>query len=87
MGKIKDIFIDTKDLDLAMQEIGYLKDLCDSKDQVIAYQKELINIQGESIKQYRKAFDEINNIKEEVKEIKDEKKNTKRKSTTVSKRL
>ena len=37
--RIRKTFIDTTDLDLAHQEIGYLKDLCDSKDQVISYQK------------------------------------------------
>ena len=64
--KIKKVFIDTTDLDLANQEIGYLKDLCDSKDKTIAYQKELLNIQGESIKELRKINNEFEKLKEEM---------------------
>lgn len=64
--KIQEKLIDN-DLALAHQEIGYLKDLCDAKDNVIAYQKELLNIQSESLKRYRKLEEELNEIKEEMK--------------------
>ena len=53
LEKIKDKFIDTTDLDLAHQEIGNLRDLCDAKDMVIGYQKQLLDIQGESLKHFR----------------------------------
>lgn len=64
--KIKDTFLDTTDLDLANQEIGYLKDLNDAKDMTIAYLKELLNIQSESIKRYRLLEDEFKELKEQV---------------------
>lgn len=64
--KIQEKLIDN-DIELAHQEIGYLKDLCDAKDNVIAYQKELLNIQSESLKRYRKLEEELNEIKEEMK--------------------
>lgn len=63
--KIQEKLIDN-DLALAQQEIGYLKDLCDAKDNVIAYQKELLNIQGESIKRFRLLEEELNQLKEEI---------------------
>jgi hypothetical protein len=63
--KIQEKLIDN-DLALAQQEIGYLKDLCDAKDNVIAYQKELLNIQGESIKRFRLLEEELNHLKEEI---------------------
>lgn len=86
--KIKKVFIDTTDLDLAHQEIGYLKDLCDAKDNVIAYQKELMSIQGESLKSYRQIDDAYRKLLEEHHELEkrlevlenDKTKNTKRKS-------
>lgn len=65
--KIKDTLFDNVDLEKANQEIGYLKDICDNKDLVISYQKELLNIQGESIKRFRKIEEELNNLKEEIK--------------------
>ena len=65
--KIKDTLFDNIDLEKANQEIGYLKDICDSKDLVISYQKELLNIQSESIKRFRKIEEELNNLKEEIK--------------------
>lgn len=65
--KIKDVFIDRTELDLKNQEIGYLKDLCDSKDMVIAYQKDLLNIQGESLKRFRQIAEELNELKETMK--------------------
>lgn len=65
--KIKDTLFDNVDLEKANQEIGYLKDICDSKDLVISYQKELLNIQSESIKRFRKIEEELNNLKEEIK--------------------
>lgn len=68
--KIKEALIDTTDLDLANQEIGYLRDLCDSKDMTIAYQKQLLNVQGESLKQYRKLEEELNELKENLKKKK-----------------
>ena len=64
--KIKDTFLDTTDLDLAHQEIGYLKDLNDAKDMTIAYLKELLNIQSESIKRYRLLEDEFKELKESL---------------------
>ena len=60
--RIRKTFIDTTDLDLAHQEIGYLKDLCDSKDQVISYQKELLNVQAESIKHFRQIEEAYNQL-------------------------
>lgn len=65
--KIKDTLFDNVDLEKANQEIGYLKDICDNKDLVISYQKELLNIQSESIKRFRKIEEELNNLKEEIK--------------------
>lgn len=64
--KIRKTFIDTTDLDLAHQEIGYLKDLCDAKDNVIAYQKELMQIQSESIKRYRQIEEDLKKLREEI---------------------
>lgn len=64
--KLKEALIDTTDLDLANQEIGYLRDLCDSKDMTIAYQKQLLNVQSESIKQYRKLEEEFNELKKSL---------------------
>lgn len=64
--KIQEKLIDN-DIELAHQEIGYLKDLCDAKDNVIAYQKELLNIQSESLKRFRLLEEELNQIKEEMK--------------------
>lgn len=64
--KLKETFIDNTDLELAHQEIGYLKDLNDSKDNVIAYQRELLNIQGESIKRFRLLEEELNKLKESL---------------------
>lgn len=69
--RIRKTFIDTTDLDLAHQEIGYLKDLCDAKDNVIAYQKELMNIQSESLKDMRKQLEKYEELKKEVEEIKE----------------
>lgn len=65
--KIKDTLFDNVDLEKANQEIGYLKEICDNKDLVISYQKELLNIQSESIKRFRKIEEELNNLKEEIK--------------------
>ena len=65
--RIRKTFIDTTDLDLAHQEIGYLKDLCDAKDNVIAYQKELMNIQSESLKDMRKQLEKYEELKKETK--------------------
>lgn len=65
--KIKDTLFDNVDLEKANLEIGYLKDICDNKDLVIVYQKELLNIQSESIKRFRKIEEELNNLKEEIK--------------------
>ena len=71
--KIKEALIDTTDLDLAHHEIGYLRDLCDAKDKIItskdmtiAYQSELLNIQGESIKRYRLLEEELNELKKSL---------------------
>ena len=64
--KIQEKLIDN-DLALANQEIGYLKDLCDAKDNVIAYQKELLNIQSESIKRFRLVEEELKELKENIK--------------------
>lgn len=80
--KIKDTLFDNVDLEKANQEIGYLKDICDNKDLVISYQKELLNIQSESIKRFRKIEEELNNLKEEIKNEKE----PKGKSTRLSSR-
>lgn len=64
--KIQEKLIDN-DLSLAHQEIGYLKDLCDAKDNVIAYQKELLTIQSESIKRFRLVEEELKELKENIK--------------------
>lgn len=88
--RVKRTFVDTTDLDLAHQEIGYLKDLCDAKDNVIAYQKELLNIQSESIKRFRLIEDELTELKKGLKEkeIKDEKpQEPKRTSKRISKTI
>ena len=69
--RIRKTFIDTTDLDMAHQEIGYLKDLCDAKDNVIAYQKELMNIQSESLKDMRKQLEKYEELKKEIDEIKE----------------
>lgn len=73
--KVKETLFDNTDLELAHQEIGYLKDLCDMKDNVIAYQKELLNIQSESIKRFRQIEEELNELREtlETKESKKKK--------------
>ena len=68
--RIRKTFIDTTDLDLAHQEIGYLKDLCDSKDDVIAYQKELMNIQGQTVKDMRQHIDKLEELKKDLEDIK-----------------
>lgn len=70
--RIRKTFIDTTDLDLAHQEIGYLKDLCDSKDDVIAYQKELMNIQGQTVKDMRQHIDKLEELKKDLEDIKKE---------------
>lgn len=73
--KVKETLFDNTDLELAHQEIGYLKDLCDMKDNVIAYQKELLTIQSESIKRFRQIEEELNELREtlETKESKKKK--------------
>lgn len=73
--KLKEALIDTTDLDLANQEIGYLRDLCDSKDMTIAYQKQLLNVQSESIKRYRLLEEELNELKKSLEPKKRGKKN------------
>lgn len=70
--RIRKTFIDTTDLDLAHQEIGYLKDLCDAKDNVIAYQKELMQVQSESIKEMRNQLNNYEGLKKEHEELKKE---------------
>jgi hypothetical protein len=89
--RIRKTFIDTTDLDLAHQEIGYLKDLCDAKDNVIAYQKELMNIQSESLKSYRlideayrKLLEEHHELEKRL-EVLENETNTKGKSVRLSK--
>ena len=71
--KIKNVFLDRTDLEIAHHEIGYLRDLCDEKDKIItskdmtiAYQSELLNIQGESIKRYRLLEEELNELKKSL---------------------
>lgn len=92
MGRIKEFitktFIDTTDLDIANHEIGNLRDLCDSKDMVIAYQKELLAVQGESVKQMRRDLELLNELKKNMEELKNDenkKANTKRKSVRLPK--
>lgn len=85
MGRIKEFitkaFIDTTDLDIANHEIGNLRDLCDSKDMVIAYQKELLAVQGESVKQMRRELELLNELKKNMEELKNDREhNTRNKS-------
>lgn len=82
-AKLREIFIDYSDLEKANLEIGYLKDLCDSKDKTIAYQRDVINIQGESIKELRRIEESFNKLKEEV----NNEKNTKRKNIGLPKNI
>lgn len=77
--KIKETLFDNTDLDMANKEIGYLKDLNDNKDNVIAYQRELLNIQGESIKEMRFQLTKLEELKNEVEELKNAKKTTRTK--------
>ena len=64
--KLKETFIDNTDLEIAHHEIGHLRDLCDAKDMVIYYQKELLNTQSESIKRFRLLEEELNKLKESL---------------------
>lgn len=82
-AKLRETFIDYSDLEKANLEIGYLKDLCDSKDKTIAYQRDVINIQGESIKELRRIEESFNKLKEEI----NNEKNTKRKNIGLSKNI
>ena len=83
--RIRKTFIDTTDLDLAHQEIGYLKDLCDAKDNVIAYQKELMQVQSESIKEMRNQLNNYEELKKEVEELKNGRENARAKHNTRNK--
>ena len=83
--RIRKTFIDTTDLDLAHQEIGYLKDLCDAKDNVIAYQKELMQVQSESIKEMRNQLNNYEELKKEVEELKNARENARTKHNTRNK--
>lgn len=83
--RIRKTFIDTTDLDLAHQEIGYLKDLCDAKDNVIAYQKELMQVQSESIKEMRNQLNNYEELKKEVEELKNARENARGKHNTRNK--
>ena len=83
--RIRKTFIDTTDLDLAHQEIGYLKDLCDAKDNVIAYQKELMQVQSESIKEMRNQLNNLEELKKEVEELKNARENARAKHNTRNK--
>lgn len=80
--RIRKTFIDTTDLEMANKEIGYLKDLNDSKDQVISYQKELLNIQGESIKEMRLQLTRFEDLKKDLEELKNGTKVTRTKHNT-----
>ena len=77
--KIKEIFYDEEELELLNTRIGDLKDQCDDKDKIIYYQKKLIEVQTESIKDYRRINEELMKVKEELEDVKT-KKNSKRKS-------
>ena len=83
--RIRKTFIDTTDLDLAHHEIGYLKDLCDAKDNVIAYQKELMQVQSESIKEMRNQLNNYEELKKEVEELKNARENARGKHNTRNK--
>lgn len=71
-AKLREIFIDYSDLEKANQEIGYLKDLCDSKDKTIGYQAKLLEIQGESVKMQRKALEDYKKIEDSFNKLKEE---------------
>ena len=83
--KIKEIFYDDEELELLNTKIGALRDLCDSKDDVIVYQKKLIETQAETIKTQRLEIDKLRdlekNMNKMMEEIEDVKKhNTRNKS-------
>lgn len=68
--KIKDTLFDNTDLEMANKEIGYLKDLYDKDQMVIGYQKELLNIQSESIKEMRLQLTRFEDLKKDLEELK-----------------
>lgn len=82
-AKLREIFIDYSDLEKAQMEIGHLKDLHDKQQDIIAYQKQLLNIQSESIKELRRIEESFNKLKEEV----NNEKNTKRKNIRLPKNI
>ena len=84
--KIKEIFYDEEELELLNTRIGDLKDQCDDKDKIIYYQKKLIEVQTESIKDYRRINEELMKVKEELEDVKT-KKNSKRKSAWLFKNI
>ena len=80
--KIKETLFDNTDLEMANKEIGYLKELYDKDQTIIGYQKELLNIQGESIKLMRVQLEKYEELKKEVEVLKDGAKTTRTKHNT-----
>ena len=85
MGIIKYYLIGEDTIKNQAEIIDTLRDDLKDKDKVIAYQKELIQVQSETVKQYRKDLEELKVLKNELEGIINEK-NTKRKSTRLSKK-
>lgn len=85
MGIIKYYLIGEDTIRNQAEIIDTLRDDLKDKDKVIAYQKELIQVQSETVKQYRKDLEELKVLKNELEGIINEK-NTKRKSTRLSKK-
>ena len=82
MGIIKYYLIGEDTTRNQAEIIDTLRDDLKDKEKVIAYQKELIQVQSETVKQYRKDLEELKVLKNELEEIKNEKK-SKRKSTRL----
>ena len=85
MGIIKYYLIGEDTIRNQAEIIDTLRDDLKDKEKVIAYQKELIQVQSETVKQYRKDLEELKVLKNELEGIINEK-NTKRKSTRLSKK-
>lgn len=82
MGIIKYYLIGEDTIRNQAEIIDTLREDLKDKDKVIAYQKELIQVQSETVKQYRKDLEELKGLKKELEGIINEK-NSKRKSTRL----
>ena len=79
--KIKEIFYDDEELELLNTRIGLLSDLCDSKDNTINYQKQLIETQAETIKTQRLEIDKIKELEKGINKLMEEIDNVKKRNT------